>query len=301
MKTKLFNEHLNSEHDWLKVFQSVEAFSPLIEHIFKKEDLPFAILNKLTPGTNAVFKTGNYVIKIFAPVESKVEQRLPQVEIFATCRANELGVSTPKVITHGSINDKYHFTYLITEYIENKLDEIYITMTDSDKMDFGKKLRTITDIMNVPCKLCNEIEVINGTNNNIWYKYPKLQDERLNYIETYNFGENVLVHSDLCGDNFLLSKKDEIYIIDFADAVIAPKIYEHALLAIESELDPMILRGYFDDYMYDDFINMCFNGILLSNDEEIIFDLIGEPGDSNTLDDLRNAIIQKNSVFQYHK
>jgi len=284
----LFTEQLNNEQDWEKVFQSIPAFTSLVEHIFQKENLPMAEIENLTPGTNVVFKVGEYVIKIFAPEESGVEQRLPQTEIFATRRANELGISAPKVIASGFVKDKYHFAYLITEYICGiEIAEV----TDAAKMDIGRKLRIITDKMNTPCEPCNDVEVINGrSRDRIWDKYPKLQKERLAYIKSHDYGENVLVHSDLCGDNILLMPEGELYIIDFADAVIAPKVYEHALLAVESELDPMILRGYFEDYTVDKFFEMCFNGLLLAADEEILEDLLGKPNEHQTLGDLRDNI-----------
>ena len=287
----LFKERLSNEQDWENIFQSAAVFAPLVEHILDIEKLASARIENLTPGTNAVFKVGEYVIKIFAPVESRVEQRLPQTEIFATRRANELGISAPTVIAHGLVEDKYHFAYLITEYIECKFAETYKNMTEEGKMLIGRKLRVITDKMNTPCELFNDIVVVNGRGRDCsWDKYPKLQKERLAYIKSHNYGENVLVHSDLCGDNILLTPKDELYIIDFADAVIAPKVYEHALLAVESELDPMILRGYFEDYTVDEFLEMCFNGLLLVDDSEILEDLLGKPNDFKTLDDLRKSL-----------
>ena len=49
------------------IFQLIEAFTPLAKEIFRQEELAFSGLENLTPGTNAVFCAGNYVIKIFVP------------------------------------------------------------------------------------------------------------------------------------------------------------------------------------------------------------------------------------------
>jgi hypothetical protein len=65
---QIFTEQINSWDDWGKLFQSIPAFTPLVERIFHKENLPLANIENLHPGTNAVFRVGEYVIKIFAPV-----------------------------------------------------------------------------------------------------------------------------------------------------------------------------------------------------------------------------------------
>ena len=85
----LFTEEINNWQAWEDVFQSIPAFSPLVEHILKRERLPIAKIENLTPGTNAVFKAGEYVVKIFAPADSGIDQTLDlQTELFATRRAN---------------------------------------------------------------------------------------------------------------------------------------------------------------------------------------------------------------------
>jgi len=287
---RLFNKSLNSQRDWEDIHQSITAFTPLIEHILKKENLAVTEIENLPPGTNAVFKAGNYVIKIFAPVESNVEQRLPQTEILATQRANQLGIPVPKVIASGIIEDNYHFAYLITEYI----DSVDIAaLTDSEKIKLGHKLRSITEKMNTHCKPFQGINTldVNGYYH-CWDTYSKsFKKERLDYISTQTYGENVFIHSDLCGDNLLLTPHGDLYIIDFADAILAPKIYEHACLALDSGLDPMVLQGFFDNYTDDAFLKMCFNGLLILHyDPEMIEKLIGKPHKLHTLYDLRKVL-----------
>ena len=63
----LFNEQLNNEQDWGNVFQSIAAFTPLVEHILEIEKLPPAKIENLSPGTNALFKIDKHVIKIYVP------------------------------------------------------------------------------------------------------------------------------------------------------------------------------------------------------------------------------------------
>ena len=66
----LFNEPIHNWNEWGAIFQSIEAFTPLAREIFRRERLAFSGLENLTPGTNAVFRAGDYVVKIFAAKES---------------------------------------------------------------------------------------------------------------------------------------------------------------------------------------------------------------------------------------
>ena len=295
----LFNVQLNNERDWENVFQSITTFTPLVEHILNIEKLPSVNIENLSPGTNAVFKIGKYVIKIFAPMESKVEQRLPQTEVFATQHIHRLGISASNVIAHGLVKDKYNFAYIIFEYVEDILAKTFDTMAEAEKMNIGRKLREITDRMNTPCESFNDIDIMNDrSRDRCWDRYSeKFKQERLAYIKSHNYGEKVFVHGDLCGDNLLLTPHNELYIIDFADALLAPKAFEHALLAIESELDPMILRGYFENDTVDDFIETCLSGILLYGDFETVEELLYNPDDYNTIDDLRKTIRRKIKIY----
>ena len=292
----LFNEQISNEQDWEGVFQSIPIFMPLIENIFMTENLPFSKIENLTPGTNAVFKAGRYVIKIYAPDESGIDQRdltehgvSYQTDLFAIQRANSLNIPALKKVANGFIEDKYLFYYIITEYIEN-ID--LPDLTDAEKITLGRKLRNITDIMNTPCEPFNNIDVINDAKRwRCWDNYPEsFIKERLAYIKSNPYGENVFVYGDLCGDNILLTPDGEVYIIDH-NAVLAPKVYEHAALALDSGLDPVIMKGFFEDYTRDDFIETCLSGLLiLDYDPEYVEEIIGTPDNFHTPNDLRESL-----------
>ncbi|MCL1862257.1 MAG: hypothetical protein FWF78_01685 [Defluviitaleaceae bacterium] len=63
----LFTHDIKDWDDWFNVFQSGTAFAPLVEFIFQRHGLLFSPLRNLTPGTHAVFRVGEYVVKIFSP------------------------------------------------------------------------------------------------------------------------------------------------------------------------------------------------------------------------------------------
>jgi tRNA A-37 threonylcarbamoyl transferase component Bud32 len=294
-----FCGEINNWRDWGEVFQSIPSFSSLIKFIFTKENLPFSEIGHLTPGTNAVFRVGDNVVKIFAPAESGMDQtRDLQTELFAIKLVSRLGVSAPKLIAEGSVKDKYHFSYIITEYINGAaFSETVKTMTDAEKTRLGRKLRALTDKMNTPCGPFNGIDVINDkSRSRRWDKYPaNFKRERIDYIRDHDFGEKVFVHGDLCGDNILFSPDGELFVIDFADAVLAPRIYEQSLVAVELfDFDAALLRGYFENCPADELTELCFNGLLIHDfGGDIVDSHIGKPCEIGSLSKLREMIKQK--------
>ena len=84
MHTTYFTETIQNWQDWAAVFQSISVFEPLIRAILQKEKLPLGKVTQLTPGTNAVFRVEQLVIKIYAPKESGMDQTSDQkTELFA--------------------------------------------------------------------------------------------------------------------------------------------------------------------------------------------------------------------------
>ena len=295
----LFTESITSWHDWGKVYQSIPAFTPLAAHILRREGLPVVPLGPLSPGTNAVFRAGDVVLKIFAPPESgfNAPDEL-QTEIFATRRAGQLGLNAPKLIAGGVVHDKYKFDYMVMEFIEGvEFCEAVKTMTDDEKLAFAQKLRAVTDRMNTPCETFNGIDVIHDKSRQWrWDKFPEqFKKERLAYKKAHEFGEKVFVHGDIGGDNMIISTNGEIYLIDFADAVMAPIEYEHELVAIDVfEFDPALLHGFFGNYTTSGLVELCFNGLLIHDfGGDTIEEHIGKPSEFQCLDDLRKRLKQK--------
>ena len=264
-----------------------------MRYIFERENLPCRSITGLTPGTNAVFRVGGYVIKIFAPVESGCDGREDLTEAAALRRAVSCGVACPQLIAAGEISDKYRFAYMIMEYIEGKsFDDAAKRFTDDDKLLFAKRLREITDSFNKPCEPVNNRDVIRDRQWR-WDKYPEnFKRERLEYISARDFGGRVFVHGDLCGDNILVNDAMDIHIIDFADAVMAPLCYEHAHVAIELfALDKTYLRGYFGEYERGVLADLCFNGILIHDfGGDIVEHRLAKPAELKRLGDLRERI-----------
>lgn len=266
----LFNETIDGKASWGRLFQSKEAFSPLAEHIFSLHNLPFKPLQNLSPGTNAVFRSGGYAIKIFAPAESGFSTgEDAETEIFAASRAASLGVPVPRPAASGYIKDRYRFPYMITDYIEGEeFSKKAPSMNAAEKRRFGRLLREAVDIIDTPCEPFNNIDIAaGGDDTGVWNKFPdSFLREREKHLSAGDFGPPVFVHGDLCGDNILIGEDGGFYfnIIDFADACLAPAIYEHALVAAELfRFDPDFIRGYFGDLNGENLVGLCLDGLLL--------------------------------------
>ena len=301
MAKNYFNSEINGWDSWRKIYQFIEEWEPLINFILEKESLLVSKVENLSPGTNAVYKSGEYVVKIFAPIESSLDgERDYKTELFALSFAYSREVSVPKLIANGIIDDKYYFPYMIMDYIEgiefNKHSENF---TDDDKISFAKRMREITDKMNKPCNDFNGIDVIHDQDRyKRWDEYgfsDSFKTERLEYIKNHDFGEMIFIHGDLCEDNILINNKNNIYIIDFADAVKAPLCYEHAHLASQLfNFDKSYLRGYFGEYRTEELVDICFNGILLHDfGGYIVNDYLAKAKNINNLNDLRDALYDK--------
>ena len=113
----LFSETIQNWDDWGRVFQSIPAFTPLVREIFRREGLPFAPLQNLTPGTNGVFRCGDLVVKVFFPRESGLDPEPDFRNEAAVCgHLTKLGVPVPKLLAQGLVRDKYDFYYLVTQF-----------------------------------------------------------------------------------------------------------------------------------------------------------------------------------------
>jgi len=294
----LFAASITNGSDWGKVYQSIPAFAPLAEHILRKEGLPAVPITNLSPGTNAVFRAGDFVLKIFAPPESGFNgpDEL-QTEIFALRRAKQLDIHAPRLIAEDRVRDKYAFDYMVMEFIPGiEFQEAVKTMTDEEKIAFGQKLRAVTDKMNTPCATFNGIDVIHDKSR--WERWDKFsrrfRAERAAWIETHDFGEFVFVHGDLNGDNILISPGGELCMIDFADALLAPVGYEHALIAAAFDFDPALMRGYFGDEPIEALAQRCFEGTLIHDfGGDIVAECYTVPEEIDCLEALRLRVHHK--------
>ena len=263
----LFTAQINNWREWGEIFQSIPAFAPLINYIFMKEQLPAAEIENLQPGTNAVFKAGDYVIKIFAPqgLGSGFGTHV-DVELFGMKQANASEIPAPKLIAEGVVEDKYHFRYMIMDYIRGKmLNEVEDSLTYEDKVSIGKQIRNITQKLNVPCENFTSVDMLRYAMENEEWKDdgfpPSFLEERLAYLVGFHIDENdkVYCHGDFHCGNVLIDDEKKVYLIDFADAMYAPAPYEQVyIISALFCFEKPYMTGYFGgDYDADEIVDFC--------------------------------------------
>lgn len=292
-----FAASINGWASWAQVFQSINAFEPLIKYILKCHNVPWSEIEHCIPGTNAVFKVGGLVVKIFAPNKSGLDTDSDyKTELFGLDRANRLGISAPQLVASDKVEDKYLFPYLVMEYISGgSLGQLEGKLTDSEKRDYAKQLREITDSMNTPCERFNDIDILaRALECRRWSKFPaSIQHERKEYLMEYQITTQVYVHGDLTCDNILLDPSGTLYIVDFADAALAPAEYELAPLMFELfRFEKPYLDGYFGKYSPAEIAEICFDALLMHDfGADMIERQLGN------IDQITNLAVLKDRLF----
>ncbi|MEF2968572.1 aminoglycoside phosphotransferase family protein [Paenibacillus sp. M1] len=266
----LFKRYIRDWSSWGNVYQSISAFRGLIEEIFAREGLTgYEDISHLTPGTNAVFKVGNYVIKIFAPPESGADTEADyEAEERALQRAIIQGINTPKIVSASSIRDKYLFKYFIMEYIDGRdAGDILPLCSFKQKREFVHQLKENLRKINVsPSEHANYTSFIKrGINNERWNAFSNtIQLQRAEILGSLEISPLVYVHGDITAENVRMGKEGQVYIIDFADSTVAPAEYEYPPIVFSLfNYDIGMVHEFIGDLDYDLFIEKLFHGLLM--------------------------------------
>lgn len=251
---RMFTPRIADWASWSKVYQDISAWKNLIAFIYKQNALPFSEITPLVPGTNAVFRVGETVVKLFAPKESGMDALSDYAtELGGLRHANAAGIAAPKLLANGRIDDRYRFFYLVTEYMHGAaFGEAEKSFTDGDKKQFGKSLRILTRRMNIPCPRINSVDVIRrAKQEKSWEAFPEsFLQERREWLNGCAPGAPVFIHGDLNPDNVLIApgRGPHIYVIDFADSVHAPQEYElPAIVCALFGFEKQYLKGFFGE------------------------------------------------------
>lgn len=234
----LFNETITNWQDWGRVYQSIPVFSELVREIYRREGLPFSPLQSLTPGTNAVFRVGNTVAKVFFPAESGLDPVPDFTNESAVCRfLTAQGVPTPRLLACGRVEDRYQFYYILTEFVPGvEAGDFLASASGAEKERFVRELKEILCKLNVPVQgLIAPIDLRRQAMENprLAGLPPALQAELKQRAEQVDLSRPVLVHGDLTGENLLVQDDGQVVVIDCADAHLAPSWYEYGSIVCE--------------------------------------------------------------------
>ncbi len=302
---KLFTTEINGWDAWGDMFQSIAAFEPLAMHILESHKLPRVELTHLSPGTNGVFRSGDYVVKMFAPISSGLDTEQDYImELAGMDHAAKRGVRIPNVVARGEIEDKYLFRYIVMDFVQGNsfAPEHVNTLTEEERFEIGRKLRNITDALDTEpddISAFKRIDIFEREQTNPrWNIFTDgFNAERLAFIETMRHETRVLVHGDINNDNLLLTPDKEICILDFADACFAPPDYELPPVVFDTmHFDTAFLRGYVskDGMDAETLAERCLRGVMMHDfGADIIRQCLCVPALAGSIEDVREALLNK--------
>ncbi len=232
MRGELFTKEICGWASWSKIFCVPAAFTPLAEHILRSHGL-YAHQNPepMIPGTNAVFHMGDYVMKIFAPEETGLNDlNACKNECRAMGAALKAGVRVPKILATGEVRDKYLFSYMVTEFLPGQAaKDVLPCYNAAQKEEFAINCREITEkLQHTDRDGLAQPDIYARTCTNARWRglSPALVGELQARASSVARREKLFVHGDLTGENVHILPNGDIAILDFGDALLAPPCYE---------------------------------------------------------------------------
>lgn len=264
----LFEKSICGWEDWGRLYRSIPDFLPLAQEIFVREKLPpIRGTAALTPGTNAVFRADEFVVKIFAPAESGVDAAKDfQTELDAMQQAEMLGIAVPKLRAAGFVDDRYRFYYLVSDYVSGEEAGSWLLHADkAAQMRFCGWLREETEKLHQSCPAQFRQKGVKQALVNPKWKIlpPKAEAEREILLAQLPENPLVFVHGDLTAENLLVDSSGQAVMIDFADAVLAPEEYELPPILFSLLNYSPVLAAEFWKGRTDSLAEAAFRGILL--------------------------------------
>lgn len=268
--TPLFTRVIDGWDAWSRVYCDVAAFEPLVRAIYAREGLsaPEAVENT-TPGTNAVFRCGDTVIKLFAPEASGFDPAHDFAVESAMLRfAQKNSIPASDLLRIGRVEDAYTFRYLIMRFVEGEeAGNALQSLSVEDKRRFAASMRGLLDRLHQPERdLLPPVDLkARALDNFRLLTLPeRLTRDIRARIKALCWTDEVLVHGDITGENVLLDTGGKPVLIDFADSVLAPVWYEWPALVFELfRSDRELTRAFIGNTPVPLFVNALLDGLAL--------------------------------------
>lgn len=271
----LFTHDIDSKEKWMAVKDQVSLVYPLAKYICQKAHIATDHIQQMCPSTNAVFRSGNKVIKIYAPAVAGYQAELDYLrELYALDKISCPSVRSPELLEAGCLHDKYDFFYTIQSYIPGVPANIYLS-------ENGRKgLNKLCDGLNLFIEYLQSIEV--GESDFYLLSKRSIPRDKVSTSTCRSF----FIHGDLSCSNVLLNH-GELAITDFEDWSVAPACTEYPAIVFDLfHLNSDAIRAFFKREVSFDLACIIAEGIRFHHDsnsymQQIFYDWSKENVDTS--------------------
>ncbi len=287
------------------MFTDVVQWTPAVREISRREGIVVAHIEAGYPGTNAVFVLDRrWVVKIYAPfchADFELERTLYPLLSAAT------RIPSPRLLAEGVLDDALRWPYIVMDFKPGQpIREVRAQIPTPNRIEIATTLGAMTgELHAIPLARVAEVQNLRGD-------WPNWRQQRwvaclaeleaqaglptpvLDEIAAFlaaNTGDesapSLLVNGDLTEDHVLLDERDGWWyisgLLDFADALVAPRAYEwialwfgaldrqpDELAAFMSSYDPAIALDddFFQEALLFTFLHQFGAGMVASTLEK---------------------------------
>ena len=193
---------------WEEVFNDFEFFESKISKIFEIHRLgEIEEYELLTPGTNAVFRVNEYVVKIFVPLETRNwDDNDFEKELNIMKELEDSLINTVRLIAHGSLVETQQWDYIVMNYIDGiELGDVYFELSLEERDYVLSQLREFLKEYNIEAPL-NRPVILRGLESGRWNTFERrLTNEIREYLSSKEY-KYYRAHGDLTKDNIIYCK-----------------------------------------------------------------------------------------------
>ena len=259
---------------WGEVFTDLDLWEPAVREICRRAGLPARTITTGYPGTNAVFivnarRPDAAVVKIYAPM-CVGDYDLERILHPLLGRWPKIGA--PVLLAEGILGEGNAWPYVVLSFLPGEpIREVREELPHHELLtvarDLGRRLRVLHDIPSTAWGPLSAMAAVwpATARRFLHQNLDKLRSRRVlprtlldavpGFVEPYleTATELILVSGDVTEDHVLLVEDDEGWsisgLIDFADALIAPRAYEWVALWFSAlRRDAGALRAFLEGY-----------------------------------------------------
>lgn len=256
---------------WGAMFTDVAQWTPTVREVCRREGIGFEHIEAGYPGTNAVFVLdGRWVVKIYAPfchADFELERMLYPLLSETT------HIPSPRLLAEGVLEDALHWPYIVMDFKPGQsIREVRTQISTPNRIEIAMALGAMTyELHGIPLIRVAQMPNLRSD----WPAFHRqrltgclaelktrvglpapILDEIAAFLTANVNGESaplMLINGDLTEDHILLEEKDGWWrvsgLLDFADALIAPRAYEWIALwfgALDRQFDEFaaFMRSY---------------------------------------------------------